>query len=170
MRYDVGIFTNLTQDHLDFHKTMENYCDAKAILFRNCVTGVVNADDPWTPRLLKDADCKVMTYAEQADADLRAENIVLSAGGIAFDAVSGAERVPIRVNIPGGFMVYNTLDVLGAALAYRALYAFAPLFLALAAFAVMEVKLRHRRAHAAGQALPASDGSRGNNAGQSFKA
>ena len=117
VRYDVGIFTNLTQDHLDFHKTMENYCDAKAILFRNCVTGVVNADDPWTPRLLKNADCKVMTYAEQADADLRAENIVLSAGGIAFDAVSGAERVPIRVNIPGGFMVYNTLDVLGAALA-----------------------------------------------------
>ena len=117
VRYDVGIFTNLTQDHLDFHKTMENYCDAKAILFRNCVTGVVNADDPWTPRLLKDADCKVMTYAEQADADLRAENIVLSAGGIAFDAVSGAERAPIRVNIPGGFMVYNTLDVLGAALA-----------------------------------------------------
>ena len=117
VRYDVGIFTNLTQDHLDFHKTMENYCDAKAILFRNCVTGVVNADDPWTPRLLKDADCKVMTYAEQADADLRAENIVLSAGGIAFDAVNGAERAPIRVNIPGGFMVYNTLDVLGAALA-----------------------------------------------------
>ena len=117
VRYDVGIFTNLTQDHLDFHKTMENYCDAKAILFRNCVTGVVNADDPWTPRLLKDADCKVMTYAEQADADLRAENIVLSAGGIAFDAVSGAERAPIRVNIPGGFMVYNTLDVLGTALA-----------------------------------------------------
>ena len=117
LHYKVAIFTNLTQDHLDFHKTMENYCDAKAILFRNCVTGVVNADDPWTPRLLKDADCKVMTYAEQADADLRAENIVLSAGGIAFDAVSGAERVPIRVNIPGGFMVYNTLDVLGAALA-----------------------------------------------------
>ena len=117
VRYDVGIFTNLTQDHLDFHKTMENYCDAKAILFRNCVTGVVNADDPWTPRLLKDADCKVMTYAEQADADLRAENIVLSAGGIAFDAVSGAERVPIRVKIPGGFMVENALDVLGAALA-----------------------------------------------------
>ena len=117
VRYDVGIFTNLTQDHLDFHKTMENYCDAKAILFRNCNVGVVNTDDPWTSRLLKDADCKVMTYAEKADADLRAENIALSAGGIAFDAVSGTERVPVRVNIPGGFMVYNTLDVLGAALA-----------------------------------------------------
>ena len=117
VRYQVGIFTNLTQDHLDFHKTMEAYCDAKAILFRNCGTGVVNADDPWTPRLLRNASCKVLTYAEHAPADLRAEGIALGADHIAFDAVTETERVPIRVNIPGGFMVYNTLDVLGAALA-----------------------------------------------------
>lgn len=117
VRYQVGIFTNLTQDHLDFHKTMEAYCDAKAILFRNCDAGVVNADDPWTPRLLRNASCKVLTYAEHAPADLRAENVGLGADHIAFDAVTETERVPIRVNIPGGFMVYNTLDVLGAALA-----------------------------------------------------
>ena len=117
VRYQVGIFTNLTQDHLDFHKTMEAYCDAKAILFRNCGTGVVNADDPWTPRLLRNASCKVLTYAEHAPADLRAEGIALGADHIAFDAVTETERVPVRVNIPGGFMVYNTLDVLGAALA-----------------------------------------------------
>lgn len=117
VRYQVGIFTNLTQDHLDFHKTMEAYCDAKAILFRNCGTGVVNADDPWTPRLLRNASCKVLTYAEHAPADLRAEGIVLGADHIAFDAVTETERMPVRVNIPGGFMVYNTLDVLGAALA-----------------------------------------------------
>ena len=117
VRYQVGIFTNLTQDHLDFHKTMEAYCDAKAILFRNCGTGVVNADDPWTPRLLRNASCKVLTYAEHAPADLRAENVGLGADHIAFDAVTETERVPVRVNIPGGFMVYNTLDVLGAALA-----------------------------------------------------
>ena len=117
VHYEVGIFTNLTQDHLDFHVTMENYCDAKAILFRNCGVGVVNGDDPWTPRLLKDATCQVRTYGVKSEADLRAENVVLSADGIAFDAVTKTERVPIRVNIPGGFMVYNTLDVLGAALA-----------------------------------------------------
>ena len=117
VHYAVGIFTNLTQDHLDFHVTMENYCDAKAILFRNCGVGVVNGDDPWAPRLLKDAACRVMTYAERAEADLRAEHIALSADGIAFDAVTETERVPVRVHIPGGFMVYNTLDVLGAALA-----------------------------------------------------
>ena len=115
--FRAGIFTNLTQDHLDFHVTMENYCDAKAILFRNCGVGVVNGDDPWTPRLLKDATCQVRTYGVKSEADLRAENVVLSANGIAFDAVTKTERVPIRVNIPGGFMVYNTLDVLGAALA-----------------------------------------------------
>ena len=117
IHYAVGIFTNLTQDHLDFHKTMEAYCDAKAILFRNCDTGVVNADDPWTGRLMENASCKVLTYSEKAESDLRAENVSLGADHIAFTAVTKEKKVPTRVNIPGGFMVYNTLDVLGAALA-----------------------------------------------------
>ena len=116
VHYDIGIFTNLTQDHLDYHHTMEEYCDAKAILFRNCRLGIVNADDVWVPRLLKDASCEVLTYAKNADADLRAEEITLAADHISFTAVTKEKRVPIRVNIPGGFMVYNTLDVLGAAL------------------------------------------------------
>lgn len=116
VRFAVGIFTNLTQDHLDFHKTMENYCDAKAILFRNCDHGVYNADDPWAERLMKDATCKKFSYAERAEADLRAEKIELSADHIAFTAVMKEERVPIWVGIPGRFMVYNTLDVLSAAL------------------------------------------------------
>ena len=115
VRYAVGIFTNLTQDHLDFHKTMEAYCDAKAILFRNCDVGVVNADDPWTERLLREATCRVFTYAEQAEADLQAKNVSLGADHIAFDAVEKSGSVPVQVGIPGGFMVYNTLDVLGAA-------------------------------------------------------
>ena len=63
IKYRVGAFTNLTQDHLDFHETMENYCDAKAILFRNCEVGVVNADDEWTARLTKDADCHLISYS-----------------------------------------------------------------------------------------------------------
>lgn len=117
VNYKVGVFTNLTQDHLDFHGTMENYCDAKSILFQNCGTGVVNADDPWTPRLTKDATCRLFTYAEKAKADLRAEDVSLGPDHVAFTAVTNDQRVPVRVNIPGAFMVYNTLDVLGAALA-----------------------------------------------------
>ncbi len=115
--YKVGVFTNLTQDHLDFHKTMEAYCDAKAILFQNCGTGVVNAADPWTPRLLEHASCKVLSFTSTGTADLRAENITLTADHVAFTAVYKEERVPVRVNIPGHFMVDNALDVLGAALA-----------------------------------------------------
>lgn len=117
VRYEAGVYTNLTQDHLDFHKTMEEYCDAKALLFRNCKTGVVNAGDPWTPRLLKDAACKVLTFSSTGEADLRAEDILLAEDHVAFTAVRGGERVPVRVNIPGHFMVDNALDVLGAALA-----------------------------------------------------
>ena len=59
VRYDVGVFTNLTQDHLDFHHTMEAYCDAKARLFRTCRTGVVNAADPWTSRLRRSEETRL---------------------------------------------------------------------------------------------------------------
>ncbi len=115
--FKVGVFTNLTQDHLDFHKTMEAYCDAKAILFRNCEIGVVNGDDPWSQRLMAKATCKTITYGEKEGNDLRAEDIVLEADHIAFNAVLNGEKTPVTVGIPGGFMVYNTLDALGAALA-----------------------------------------------------
>lgn len=116
VHYDVGIFTNLTQDHLDFHGTMEAYCDAKAILFQNCDAGVCNADDAWTERLLRNAGCRRFFYAEHAGADLRAEDVRLAADHVAFTAVTKEKKVPVRVNIPGGFMIYNTLDALGAAL------------------------------------------------------
>ena len=113
IRFAVGIFTNLTQDHLDFHKTMEEYCDAKALLFNQCDNGVYNADDPWAERLIRNAACKMVSIGENT-ADLRAENIELSAQGISFDAVTAQEKLPVTVGIPGGFMVYNTLGVLAA--------------------------------------------------------
>ena len=80
IRFAVGIFTNLTQDHLDFHKTMENYCDAKALLFTRCDVGVYNADDPWAPRLMEEATCRKVSVGEHGDVpvDLAARNIVLA--------------------------------------------------------------------------------------------
>lgn len=113
--FDVAIFTNLTQDHLDFHETMENYCDAKAVLFRSSRLAVCNADDPWTQRLLKDATCSTLFYSVENASDLKAEEAELAADHVAFTAVTPRQRVPVYVGIPGGFMVYNTLDVLGAA-------------------------------------------------------
>ncbi len=114
IRFDVGLFTNLSQDHLDFHKTMEDYCDAKALLFRQSERGVYNADDPWAGRVTKDAPCPLLSFGERK-GDLSARNIRLSAEGVSFDAVWVQETVPVRVGIPGGFTVYNTLGVLAAA-------------------------------------------------------
>ena len=114
IRFAVGMFTNLSQDHLDFHETMEAYCDAKALLFRQSVKGVYNADDPWAERVTGGAPCPLLSFGERA-GDLRAENIRLSVDGVAFDAVCEGEAVPVRVGIPGGFTVYNALGALAAA-------------------------------------------------------
>ena len=117
VRFDVGMFSNLTQDHLDFHKTMEEYRKAKAILFRMCDVGVYNADDPASEKIMAEATCRAFTYAEHHEADLKAENVVLHADSVEFTAVHGGERVPVTLGIPGGFTVYNALCVLGAAMA-----------------------------------------------------
>lgn len=115
LSFAVGIFTNLTQDHLDFHGTMEAYCAAKARLFSMCRTGVYNADDSWSGRLLDGAPCRQISFGEKPGLDITAEHIRLNAESVAFDAVTAAERIPVTVNIPGGFMVYNALGVLAAA-------------------------------------------------------
>ena len=112
--FAVGLFTNLSQDHLDFHHTMESYCDAKALLFRQSKKGVYNADDPWASRVTKDAPCPLLSFGEQA-GDLRAENVRLAVDGVSFDASCNGETVPVHVGIPGGFTVYNALGVLAAA-------------------------------------------------------
>lgn len=115
IHYDVAAFTNLTEDHLDFHKTMDAYCDAKAELFRRCSRAVVNRDDPYAPRILAAAQCPVLTTSAHGEAGLYAQDVELSSDHIRFAAVSGEERVQVYVPIPGRFTVYNTLTVLGIA-------------------------------------------------------
>ena len=111
--FAVGVFTNLTQDHLDFHKTMEDYCDAKARLFAFCGAAVYNADDPWHERLLRGSTCARLSYGIDR-GDLRAEGIRLTAAGAAYEAVVNRERFPVEISIPGRFTVYNTLAAVGA--------------------------------------------------------
>ena len=114
VRFAAGLFTNLSQDHLDFHETMENYCDAKALLFRQCGAGVYNADDPWAERATRNAPCPLSSFGQSA-GDLRAQGVRLAADGVAFNALLGEETVSVHVGIPGGFTVYNALGVLAAA-------------------------------------------------------
>lgn len=113
IHFQVAAFTNLTEDHLDFHKTMENYCETKAALFGRCDRGVMNCDDAWFPQMRRGAACPILTTGETEKAQLRAEEIALRADGIAFTAVLGNSRVPVCMGIPGRFTVYNALTVLG---------------------------------------------------------
>ena len=111
VHFDIAAFTNLTEDHLDFHKTMDAYCDAKAELFRRCSKAVINTDDSYAPRFLAAAACPVLTTAVNGKADLQARNVELLSDGIRYRAAD----VSVHVPIPGRFTVYNTLTVLGIA-------------------------------------------------------
>ena len=117
VRFQAGLFTNLTQDHLDFHKTMEEYRKAKSLLFSVCDKGVINADDPAAEKMLEEAKCPILTYsAGKNPAALTANNISLEASHVAFEASCGGETVEMELGIPGAFSVYNALGVTGLAL------------------------------------------------------
>ena len=116
LHYTVAAFTNLTEDHLDFHKDMEEYCDTKAELFSRCDKAVMNQDDSWFTRMCAKATSPLMTLSAKTQADLYAENVELLSDGTQFDAVCGEQKVPVRLPIPGKFTVYNALTVLGMAM------------------------------------------------------
>ena len=110
LTFDVGVFTNLTQDHLDYHHTMEEYRDAKGLLFRQCRTAVLNLDDEAGRWYRERVPCPVFTYSENKDAaDLTAKNIRLFPGHVEFEAVSRQDIRRIHLPIPGGFTIYNAL-------------------------------------------------------------
>ena len=115
VQFQAGIFTNLTQDHLDFHKTMEEYASAKAMLFSRCDKAAVNVDDPWAAFMLERAQCPVLTFsAGEKDAYLRADDVKLSASAVDFTACLKDERVSAHLAVPGAFSVSNALMVLAA--------------------------------------------------------
>lgn len=109
IEYEVGAFTNLTQDHLDFHKTMENYAMAKAKLFSQSKKAVINCDDTYGLTMKKNCPCPAIGYGTGLESTLMAENITLSRKGVSFTA--GGEDFSLR--IPGNFSVYNGLCAIG---------------------------------------------------------
>ncbi len=116
IHFEVGAFTNLTEDHLDFHKTMEAYAEAKAMLFRRCTYGAVNTDDVWAEQMMRDSTCTMLTYGIRSDAQLKAENISLYSNRVELDACFEAQRCHVNLAIPGGFTAYNCLTVIASAL------------------------------------------------------
>jgi UDP-N-acetylmuramoyl-L-alanyl-D-glutamate--2,6-diaminopimelate ligase len=114
--FDAGIFTNLTQDHLDYHKTMEEYLQAKALLFsglsglKHPKVGVVNGDDPASKTLIQASAAPVVLYGVKADTlDYRAEEIELTADGIRFTVHFKGRTQKVQYSTPGMFSVYNAL-------------------------------------------------------------
>ncbi len=117
VRFDVAAFTNLTEDHLDFHKTMENYCDTKAELFARSEKCVANCDDAWFERMCAKTSAPVLTTSTTGTADLCATDMTLLSDGISFVANYGGEAYPVQLPIPGKFTVYNAMTAIGCALA-----------------------------------------------------
>ncbi|MDA3846363.1 MAG: UDP-N-acetylmuramoyl-L-alanyl-D-glutamate--2,6-diaminopimelate ligase [Vallitaleaceae bacterium] len=117
-KYDVGVFTNLTQDHLDFHETMDAYAKAKAKLFKRCKFSIINIDDLYGGFMLSKAKSgKSMTYSiKDEKADLYAYDIELDITGTRFKIDYEDFTHYISIETPGIFSVYNALAAIGASL------------------------------------------------------
>ncbi len=124
--FNVAVFTNLTQDHLDYHKTMDEYRRAKGLLFAQLGSAfyhhkpkyaVLNADDPASAEYRKSTAAQILTYGIDNEADLRAVHIQMDARGTSFDLVSPFGVHPVAMQLIGKFSVYNVLAAIGAALA-----------------------------------------------------
>ena len=116
IRYDVAAYTNLSQDHLDFHRTMDAYAEAKSLLFGMCCTACINLDDDYAPVMLKAAEnsgCRVIrTSVERKEAEITAEEIRLTASEVSFLADCEGNTAEVHLAIPGMFSVYNALTAL----------------------------------------------------------
>ncbi len=122
--FDVVVFTNLTQDHLDYHETMENYCKAKTKLFTMLdrskrkegvdKTAVINIDDPWAAQFMVATAMPMVTYGIDKDASWKAEQVTIAADGASFTV----DDMPVKLQLTGKFNIYNALAALsvGAAL------------------------------------------------------
>lgn len=125
IEYDTAIFTNLTQDHLDYHGTMDRYCLAKNKLFRSLKTNtlkkihpysktaVVNIDSPWFHKIIEGCKANIITYSIDNPSDLRAEDIRLSPSGTNFTINFKGNRVPFFWPLVGRFNTYNCLAAIG---------------------------------------------------------
>lgn len=105
-------FTNLTQDHLDFHLTMDNYAAAKEKLFSMTENAVINVDDKYGKEMASRANCKTVSYGINSPCTLKAEDVILSEDGVKFKV----DDIEYNLSIPGDFSVYNALCAIGIAM------------------------------------------------------
>lgn len=109
LNFEAAMFTNLTQDHLDYHITMDNYLAAKKKLFYMCKTAVINSDDPYAQRLCEGLDCKITTYSLGDASTYSAKCVKYRPASVEYEFVSDSEIGHIKVNTGGKFTAYNSL-------------------------------------------------------------
>lgn len=110
IHFDAAIFTNLTQDHLDYHGSFENYKAAKHMLFENSTLAVINSDDEAAEGMVADTDCRVVTFSVKNDeCDYSAKNIRISSDGVKYELVSNENIGRVKFAVPGNFSVYNSM-------------------------------------------------------------
>jgi UDP-N-acetylmuramoyl-L-alanyl-D-glutamate--2,6-diaminopimelate ligase len=113
--FDVGILTNLTSEHLEYHGSLDNYRAAKAMLFQQAPIAILNADDPSYEYFRDQSSGRVVTYALEADADVRASAVDARANGTSFDVTAGEWSGRVDLHLPGSFNVHNALAVVALA-------------------------------------------------------
>ncbi|MBR4910634.1 MAG: UDP-N-acetylmuramoyl-L-alanyl-D-glutamate--2,6-diaminopimelate ligase [Clostridia bacterium] len=107
--FEVAVFTNLTQDHLDYHVTMDNYLEAKKKLFKMCKTAVVNADDPYCEKLISGLDCNVITCSAKGNGMCSARAVKYKPASVEYELLFKGKLNHIRVQTGGSFTVYNSM-------------------------------------------------------------
>lgn len=119
IHFDIGVFTNLTREHLDYHGSMEEYAKAKAILMRNSSVCIINADDSFAEMMKRNAAEKVVTFAIDGNADIKAENVKLNHGGVVYTLACESGRYEIAYDVIGKFSVYNSLAALAVGIVMK---------------------------------------------------
>jgi UDP-N-acetylmuramoyl-L-alanyl-D-glutamate--2,6-diaminopimelate ligase len=140
--FDVAVFTNLTQDHLDYHQTMDAYAAAKALLFASLgkdKTAVINADSPYAALMRQECVSRVLTYGIESEADVRAEAISLTPTGTRCKICFQGTSYSLQSALIGRFNVYNLLAAIGAGLARS--YPIEKILDALATFSTVQGRL-----------------------------
>lgn len=111
--FKVGVFTNLAQEHLDFHETMENYLEAKLKLFEQSEYAIINGDDIYAPKVIKSLKTKYATFGLNNDVNITATDVRVNASYVEFKMYVNKILETVHINIPGKFTVYNALAAIG---------------------------------------------------------
>lgn len=112
LNFDIGLFTNLTPEHMEFHLTMENYLKSKSILFNQSKKAIINIDDPYGESIVEVSNGEVITFSVDKPSDFQAKNVKLYDTSVEFDLEIDGELQNFKLNIPGKFTVYNAIGAI----------------------------------------------------------